>query len=328
MRTYVPPFIAFTLHIAYLFWAVDKLQGRRQILLGSAFSFLLALFIGGFNETFTTVQFLFFAGLTGFCVLLKRMRFSDKLVSLLLGALLGSGLALLIMMMSPGAARRLTFFPPHPDVITMLRITLDGYLQYLFGIFSSPGKLSALVGMFLVAFWLGTESQEESSHEWPVVLPLVGGVLLSWVSLLPSVYGLSQMPADRTFIVPTYVLVLSLAYGAVMLGKRLSGRAAIPALHRTRTGLLLGALVLVLFSAWINTVSLYQEREPYLAFAEQWDQIDALILEAKSNGAESVTLPPLLNWASLDQPNQNPKYWVTACYSEYYGIQVYGPPSP
>jgi hypothetical protein len=327
MRTYVPPFIAFTLHVAGLFWAMDQLHSRKQVILGSAFSFLLALFIGGFNETFTTVQFLFFAGLTGFCLILKRMRFSDKLVSLLSGALLGSGLALLIMILSPGAARRLTFFPPHPDLITMLRISLDGYLQYLSGILSSPGKLSALVGMFLVAVWLGTESQEDSSHEWPVVWPIAGGVLLSWVSLLPSVYGLSQMPADRTFIVPTYVLVLSLGYSAVMLGKQLSSRAAIPALHRTRTSLLLAALVVVLFSAWINTVSLYQGREPYLAFAEQWDQVDALIVEAKSNGEESITLPPLINWASLDQPNQNPKYWVTACYSEYYGIQVYGPPS-
>jgi hypothetical protein len=327
MRTYVPPFILLTIHIAYLFWAMDALHARKNIMVGSVFSFLLALFIGGFNETFTTVQFLFFAGLTGFCVMAKKMRFSDTIVPLLFGAMLGCAIALTIMVMSPGAARRLTFFPPHPDVISMLRITLEGYLQYMSGIFSSISKVSALIAMVLVALWIGTESKEKTSQGWSVTQSIVGGILLSFVSLLPSVYGLSKMPAERTFIVPTYVLVLSLGYSAVMMGKQWSGDTNFSASKYIKPGFLLCALILVAYSSWVNARTLYENRGSYSAFSRQWDQIDAMIKQARSNGEESVTLPPLLNWASLDQPNQNPKYWVTACYSEYYGIQVYGPPS-
>jgi hypothetical protein len=209
----------------------------------------------------------------------------------------------------------------------MLRITLEGYLQYMSGIFSSISKVSALIALVFVALWIGTESKEKTSWGWSVLPAIVGGIFLAFVSLLPSVYGLSKMPADRTFIVPTYVLVLSLGYSAVIMGKQWSGDPNISASKYMRPGFLLCALILVAFSSWINARILYENRGSYIAFSQQWDQIDAMIKQARSNGEESVTLPPLQNWASLDQPNQNPKYWVTACYSEYYGIQVYGPPS-
>jgi hypothetical protein len=105
---------------------MDKLSTRRNIFFGCLFSFLLALFTGGFNETFTTVQFLFFAGLTGLYLLNRRLRSDNKLLPLLSAATLGSALALTIMALSPGAARRMTFFPPHPDILTMIEITTAG----------------------------------------------------------------------------------------------------------------------------------------------------------------------------------------------------------
>lgn len=326
MRTYIPPFISITFHSAYLCWVMDKLKTRKNIFLGCLFSFLFALFSGGFNETFTTVQFLFFAGLTGLYILVRRLRRDNQLLPLLSSATLGSVLSLIIMIMSPGAARRATFFPPHPDVVSLIEITLDGYLGYFSKIFNSAEQATALLAVVFVGLWVGAESKEKIFAGWLIVLSILGGVLLSFVSLVPSVYGLSKMPANRTLIVPTYVIILSLGYMGVMMGKWLSTATNFLTLQYAKVGLLLCTAILVSFSSWINAKIVYENRGIYSSFAQQWDQVDALIKQARLNGDESITIPAMGGWANLDRPNENPKFWATACYSEYYEIQVLGPP--
>jgi len=32
----------------------------------------------------------------------------------------------------------------------------------------------------------------------------------------------------------------------------------------------------------------------------------------------------MANWAALNEPNDNPKFWVNQCLSDYYGIDVFG----
>lgn len=326
MRTYVPPFISITLHLAYLCWIMDKLVTKRNIFFGCLFSFLLASFSGGFNETFTTIQFLFFAGLTGLYIIVKRLRSANQLLPLLSAAVLGSTLALVIMALSPGAARRMTFFPPHPDALSLIKITTAGYLAYLSAIFSSPVKVTALFGLLFVSLWVGAKSKEKTSAGWLIILSIVGGIFLSFASLIPSVYGLSKMPASRTFIVPTYVIVLSVGYMGVMIGRWLSTATNFWAVRYTEVALLLCGVVLLSISSWISANTIYENRGIYSNFAQQWDQVDAMIRQAKLNGDESITIPAMDGWAHLDRPNENPKFWATACYSEYYEIQVYGPP--
>jgi len=135
MRTYTPALIVFSFHIAFLLWAKEKLHTRNHILLGSLFSFMLALFSGGYNETFTPVQFLSFAGVTGLALLSKKIRFKDKSSYFLLAAIVGSLAAMTILMVSPGAVNRQGWFPSHPGIVDMFHITLTGYLQYLVSIF-------------------------------------------------------------------------------------------------------------------------------------------------------------------------------------------------
>jgi preprotein translocase subunit Sec61beta len=189
-------------------------------------------------------------------------------------------------------------------------------------------KISALLGLVFVSIWIGTKSEEKLSPKWLVFLSVTVTVLLSFASLLPSAYGLAAMPALRTYIVPTYVLIAGFGFSGLMLGKWLSSSVnAIKPIY-LNTGLLLCAVVFIVFSSWINAKYIYDDRGKYISFADQWDQVDAQIKQAKLNGDESITIPAMNGWASLDRPNQNPKFWVTACYSEYYGIQVYGPPYP
>lgn len=326
MRTYIPPLILSGFLVSYIYWVLDRPNTHRLVFLVSFFSFSVALFTGGFNETFTTVQVLFFLGMTGILFLTRKIRPADTLFKLLLASLLGSLMALTIMAISPGAARRQIFFPPRPDIITMIEVVVSGYLKYLLAIASSLKKITAMAGMVFAFIWLGSNSERRSVDRLTTWMWMLGFFSLSVVSLIPSVYGLGQMPAPRTFIVPTYILVICLAGGGLILGKWLSTNDGFVKSNRLRTGLLICTIGLILFSTWINTKDIYENRNVYIQYAQLWDDVDASIKLARMNGEESITIPAMGGWAGLDRPNQNPNFWPTACYTEFYDFQVYGPP--
>jgi len=85
---------------------------------------------------------------------------------------------------------------------------------------------------------------------------------------------------------------------------------------------------LIGFSTTTTAWRLYKERHAYINFAKKWDQVDAQILQAKANDLEFVNIPAMDNWARLERPTDNPRYWPTLCYSSHYGIQIFGPPYP
>jgi hypothetical protein len=323
MRTYIPALISLTFHLGFLYWLSGKQVTGKQVLLGSLFSFLIALFSGGYNETFTAIQFLFFMEVIVLGMLTKRIRLADPNFYFLAAAILGSVLSLGIMLMSPGTANRQGFFTPSPDILTTFNITLDGYLQYITGIFSTPEKISALIGLALTATWIGTETKEKSSHGWLIPATLASGILLSFASLVPAAHGTSEMPAPRTFIVPTFTIVVSLFYAGLLTGKWLAGRTVIT--KQINSGLMLFVAASMLFSSLMVAGMLYKDRETYIGFSQRWDQSNAQIIQAKLNGEESVTIPAPKNWAGLEEINDNPKYWVTQCYTLYYDFPVFGP---
>ena len=91
-------------------------------------------------------------------------------------------------------------------------------------------------------------------------------------------------------------------------------------------GLLISASLAMALTSVLTLSYVNQQKDKFVSFAQKWDATDAQILRAKSQGLQSVTIPEMVNWAGLDRPNDDPDFWATACYSEFYGIQVYGPP--
>lgn len=92
--------------------------------------------------------------------------------------------------------------------------------------------------------------------------------------------------------------------------------------------LILSIALLIGFSTIVGTWNLVQQSHTYTDFAEKWDQVDAQIRQAKADKLAFVNIPAMDNWAGLERPTDNEKYWPTICYSSYYGIQVFGPPYP
>jgi hypothetical protein len=78
----------------------------------------------------------------------------------------------------------------------------------------------------------------------------------------------------------------------------------------------------ITLAASIHSMRLYQSRQEFINYAAFWDETHASILKSKQNGETQILIPATPNWAHLNTPNDNPKYWVNLCISSYYDVQV------
>ncbi len=322
MRTYTLPLILL-LACGFTFMVLHdmNLHSRWFAIIGFGFSIVL----GGYNETFTAIMLAFFSLLIVIHVLSKRGRSFDTTSYFLLAGLLGMAVSLVIMLVSPGVEKRQEFFPPHPDLPDVLAIAFGGYRKYLLDFLSAPEKVAALLGGMLTAGWMGIHSENDTKFEpWLIPVPAGGGILLSYAVVLPAVYSMSEPPAPRTMIISSFAIIMSFLFTSFLAGKHLRSRYE----GRQRAAVMIAlATGLILFSSLQTAVGLYNNRTVFTDYARQWDAANAQIIQAKLDGDDSVTIPAVPNWAGLEVLNDNPKYWVNACYTLYYKIQVFGAPA-
>lgn len=325
MRSYALPIISLTLGFCVFQLWVGKLLARNLLFWGGVTSFVLVFISGGFSETFAVLQFI----LLLFLILLRLMsssgRKNDATLLVLLSGLAGAATSLIVIISAPGNLIRQAQLPPHPDLAGLITISVHGYLYSISRIFSSAEQWMGFLGMLAVFTWLGRYYKDQVEVEnWRIPVYILLGILLSFACIPPGVFGYSEPPPPRTMIIPFFVLVFFWGLACFLSGAVLANIKKRVFDSITRGALVLGVL-LVGFSSLAQVRSLYQQRDVYKAYAESWDRIDAQILAAKSNGETSVKVPVTENWAGLNILNENPKFWVNACYSQYYGISVLGP---
>jgi hypothetical protein len=324
MRSYLPALIVATFHIGFLYWARENLKTRNAILLGSLTSFAIALVNAGGNEAFSVILVLSFTGFTALALLTGKLRFNDPFFYMLSAAMLGNLLGFLIVLASPGAEIRQAFFPPPPSIPRTLELAVRGYLEFWVNLVSSPQRITALIAMVLTSIWIGTTSEHRSSNGYLIPLSIASGILLSFLSVVPAVYATSDVPPPRLLILSSFIIEASFFYGGCVTGKLISGNmiASTP----LNSGLMWCVGISIALSSLMNAKFLYDSRDIYISFAHRWDQANAQIVQAKLNGAESVTIPAMNVWTGPGgDPTDNPRYWVTACYSLYYDFPVFGP---
>ena len=324
MRSYLPALIVATVHIGFLYWARKNLKTRKAVLLGSLASFAIALINAGGNEAFSIVLVLFFTGLTALALLTGKIRFNDPFFYMLSAAVLGNIIGFLIVLAAPGAEIRQAFFPPPPSSPRALELALAGYLEFWVNLVSSPQRITALIAMVFASIWIGTTSDHKFSNGYLIPLSIASGILFSFLSVVPVVYATSDLPPPRLLIISSFIIVASFFYAGLLTGKRISSRVI--ASTPLKSGLMWCVGISIVLASLMNAKILYDHRDTYISFAHRWDQADAQIIQAKMNGDESITIPALNVWTGPGgDPTDNPRYWVTACYSLYYDFPVFGP---
>jgi hypothetical protein len=228
-----------------------------------------------------------------------------------------------VIIAAPGNKIRQSFSPPTLGILEILKISAEGYADFLKEIFLTPEKITTFLGVMLVFIWAGsiyTGSIDRPKLRFFLCI-LVAGIL-SFICFPPGVYGYGTPPPERTMMIPLFILVTLLPTAAFIAGNYLQKTTTL----NVSKLVLAPAVLFILVSSAVNANNLYQSRTEYIEFSEKWDATNELILKAKTNRQEPVEIPAMTSWTRLDRPNDNPKHWMTKCYSDFYGIQVLAPP--
>ena len=327
-RSYLSPLILILLYFALYYHFTARSRNRFQVNLWSFVSFGLAFFIGGFSETFTPVFVVLLASMIGMMWLTPKVSQKTASIFFVSAGFSGALLSLIVMVLAPGNSIRRAFFPAPPDIFTTLRIAFTAYSSFLDDLFSSPTKLTALLGILLGSVWLGMRTQQESSMAGPrgvwIFVFLFAGFALAFGCFPPAVYATSEPPPARALITPAFFLAMSFLVSGFLFGEWLvssiKARVSMPSIF------LMVACGLILFSSWRAVQSLSSMRTEHIAFAQKWDVVDASIKSAKSLGLQEITIPAMKNWAGAQFPTDNPKYYPNVCYSKFYDINILAPP--
>jgi len=231
----------------------------------------------------------------------------------------------IVVTLAPGNALRKAQLPTSPGFIKWMEISIGAYLAYLQDILLSPQKITALLGAILVSAWAGIGYKAQITLRWWMIpAQIVGGLILSFICVPPAVYGYAAPPPPRTLSIAAFALVTFWMGAGFLIGSWMAhtSRSSV----RLEVGMIVLATLLIGVSSTLTMVYVNQNRSTYIAYAQKWDAMDAQILQARANHQAFVDIPAMFNWAALERPNDHKKFWATACYSEYYRIQVYGPP--
>lgn len=329
-RAYIPPLVVVTLYlIAYKIF-VSSVWDIWQLIVWYLTSFGLIFLGGGFAEVFTPVQLVIFVFVIFGKWMEGKLNFRDKSIHFILAGMIGAFLSLVVMVLAPGNALRQEFFPTPPNVWTILTISMKGYMSFLESIFSSKAMTLGLIGSMLAAIWTGTTSYREIDND-DITRKLIRaftflllGFVFAFGCFPSSAYGLSDFPPPRTQIIPVYLLVAGFLVSGFMLGQWLGVQQK--NIEMVRAGLLGFACLFIIVSAWDEFRFLSSIYPDHVAFAQKWDWVDQNIKDTRNSGANEVFIPAMKNWAFLEYPTDNPKYWPNVCYSSYYDIKVFAPP--
>jgi len=321
MRSYALPLVLFSFYLL-LFQAYKRFE--ISPVLGSILGFLLFFVSGGLGETMAVAQAAFLVCIIALYLLKLSYRPRSDL-TVLYGSLAGAVCSLIIVVLSPGNKTRQALLPASPDLLTLASISFHAYANFIADFFREPARVAGLVSAILAAIWVGGQYKDLTSIKlWLIPASVLAGVLISFACFPPGVYGYSEPPPARIGIIPLFFLVGGLLCAGFSAGTWLAGRSSMQWLD---SGAFLLLVTCILGFSTVTTISqLYRERSVYIDFARKWDQVDAQIRQAKAENQGSVTIPAMDNWAGLERPNDNKKYWPTLCYSVHYGIQVIGPP--
>jgi hypothetical protein len=270
LLTYLPPFAITAAGLAAV------LRWRSPVIAAAA-----AFLAGGFVESFTAAMVVALA--------LSTLLVARK--SLPVAALAGAAFSGLIIVFSPGnEVRRGDLFSDMGSIpLDTLAWTIRVFLFVL----------PALVMVLLLAATLGQRPLFTAVRtKWV----LITAFLLTYVAILPSVYGLDGL-AERTAMLPAAIAVGATLLVGLSYGTRVSesvGRMVFAP-----------ALLLLVVSAFLELAPLKTE---FSAFARAWDQRDAT-LQSLEAGA-SVTVRPIESPLRVWHVREDPLF----CMARYYNL--------
>ena len=307
---------------ASLLTLLRKGDAEKKTLQWSLFYFVITFLIGGFDEMNDSLIFaISFLSLVGIFLWMKKSQKRTAALWLLGSTFLASLVSMLLMVVAPHNAARITN-PPTLLVFIgrILTYPKNFILDSTLTIFPLPTLLSFLVS-FLIFSLLYTKTEKVTQkQQWTVffLAPIILYALLI-VNFSPSAYA-QAYPANRALLGARFLMTSMFFVEGALLAILLSQIK--PVFFQSTFIRFLFIAIFALFSlyplraAWqtLNTVDFYRQR------AIAWDLRDDKIRTAKDKGEVDIHVQQFDSIHVIKELDSNPNHWVNRCAARYYGV--------
>jgi hypothetical protein len=294
---------------------------------------LLAFLAGGFGETYVSLQTLVLVMMLMYTLLYSPPRNRGRMAIAIGVCLTASLLAMLIIILSPGNTARQSHFPPTPSLPAMLAISLQAFLSYLGRIFTSSWKIWQLAVLFISALLAGSgflfgqvSDVGKKMKGRGVHLAFTAALTLGlmYACFVPSAYGMSTTPPDRTLFIPTFILAAGMAACGWLAGAGWQAFILNTTAAKPRPTLIVRWVLFLAFAIHLHvTVSGILSLQPeYSRFARISDKAEEIILQARQEGRDWVEIPEVHNPFGLSDFGAGTNEWLDDAVNQYYGIHV------
>ena len=334
ISTYTVPLI---LAVFYGHWLMRQAsRGTTDVLLklNLGLSALIAFILGGFSETYVSIQTAMLTATLVIALGYRRVSEAKRLSGLLLTGLAGSIASMIVILIAPGTSVRTGLISNPASILVIVQHSLMDLKIFLSLALKSQLPLLLVCGIVPGLFILlaGHKSIQPSGDKpgkvwkWALsaILPPLLMLLMMLASIVPYEYAVSSYPDARVLITTQAIMIMGIIVWSLILGKFaivfLRGRE-----NRLRPWIL-ALLMLVLggttFISRRSTIKILDALEDIQYFAESWDQRDTFLREASLSGLKDVTAASLNHMGGLDEIGYDPNEWINRCVAQYYELKT------
>ncbi len=333
--TYTLPLVLLTVLIGFIFNRIRKTTARRVSWGGPVVCVLLAFFAGGFSETYVALQTaLLGLALAGIWLGVKSPAKRTWLIFVGV-ALIGSLLALLVVIFSPGNAVRLSAIPSsRPHLTSLIRMAVSSAALFIYISLKDYSFQNLLTLVLPLGITYALYAQEDSlprirpsSLTLAVFLvPVVSYVLILAVCA-PSAYAESAYPEARTLIEARFIMTATILAEGALIGMGFSqlhqwANEPVPLFLQLFPALLFLA---VCFYPVYDARKSYAQIPVYHARAEVWDARAAVIHTSLQKGITNINIHDSLarsfdDFSGLLEIGSDPHFWINQCAASFFGV--------
>jgi hypothetical protein len=334
MLTYTLPLILLTAYLGWLLFYADELPNKSQHSWAIPASGAATFVFGGFSETYVSVQTALLIALFILSTIMLQGKKRRQVNAFLGAGIVGSLLAMLVIVIAPGNLIRRGLMPPSPDPVELIKKSI--YDVYIFSVISFRRQpyvvalsiiLPALAG-FLTYQGISLNKPYRSGDCARWLLPLVvipvltAGLILA--AILPSEYAISSYPDDRVLIMPVYFLFLGMTLWGLSLGSRLRSafviqREWVLSIASLAFGFSVCALLVFGF---VSARTLTDQAPIARQYAQAWDERDRALKEITEEQDEPIPVPSLRHMGFLAEIGYDPNEWINRCVAQAYGVDA------
>jgi len=332
MLTYLLPLILFTAYLGFLIRMARDAVGATGWILANVLGILGPFFMGGFSETFVSVQSaaLLVGSISAFMI--RPTPGVRRLRRLLVLGFLGSLMALILVATAPGNAVRQGLLPERPALSLLIEATLRDW--YIFTARTVKWHFLSIVLLSasgaLTGFWLGSRErsgmdqtrQLRSEIGWIVGIPLLTFFLMC-ASIAPYEYAISSFPDARVLITTVYILLIGILGWSFLLGTWTAAvqDASSPWIKHVALSVALVGTGLFFIYTRQAVLSAVEEQEAMRGYATAWDERDRNLRLAAGHGLTVVYAASLPHMGGgLAELGYDPDEWINRCIANTYRI--------